>query len=109
MKWYTGRQNNSGGFFVEDEKVGVFVSVQAGTPETATAKFSEVTAESGEDWCECCGERWYESFSAEDGYDSPHYYAEPLVKAKGYFSGNSHVLHYADGRVEQKVTGSEDE
>lgn len=33
MKWYTISQNNSGGFFIEDETVGIFVSVEASSEE----------------------------------------------------------------------------
>lgn len=104
MKWFTTRQNNSGGSFVEDGVVGVYVSVQAETPEKAEDKMHEVTNESGDNWCQCCGPRWeYFDFKESDGHGEPTYYGEPLSATTGWVVGDSVVLHFADGRVESAV------
>jgi hypothetical protein len=107
VKWYTISQNNSGGFFIEDETVGIFVSVEADSEEAGVAKLQEVTQESGENWCECCGERW--SFYRPEEGDVPTYYSEPLSTLKGYGRGDSVVLHYANGDVVVTQAGSEAE
>jgi len=58
MKWYTVNQNNSGGYFIENEDVHQYLSIQAETEDSAKEKFYSVISEYSE-FCECCGERWY--------------------------------------------------
>jgi len=57
MKWYTVSQNNSGGYFIQNDDVDQYVSVQASTKEEAEEKLEEITSSYSE-YCNCCGERW---------------------------------------------------
>jgi hypothetical protein len=90
LKWYTFRQNNSGGSFRVDVYVSIYVFIQA-TSEAEANKFAETVGlyfdgmESGWD-CECCGDRWSRA-DATDGYDKPTKYGEvvdPDVKNDEY-------------------------
>lgn len=65
MKWYTFRQNNSGGTFYTDKERGIAVCVIIQAPNARVANAIATTkglyfngCASGED-CDCCGDRWY--------------------------------------------------
>lgn len=55
---YIFRQNNSGGYFIENEEVAKYVVIEANTREQALEILAKVTAGNSE-YCVCCGERWY--------------------------------------------------
>lgn len=96
LKWYRYAQNNSGGSFVTNEDVGEDVYIQARSKSEAEDKFYSLDNGS-DDWCECCGERWY----SPDEQDEPNLYGKPLSKSYSPYSSSSHaVLHYLDGRKE---------
>lgn len=57
LKWYHFRQNNSGGYFINDENVGEDVFIQASSVEEVKQKAEEIFNEYRE-YCDCCGERW---------------------------------------------------
>lgn len=50
-------QNNSGGYFIQNESVEAYVAVQAVTEEEAQRRFFEIVAPYS-NYCPCCGERW---------------------------------------------------
>jgi hypothetical protein len=52
LKWWTVRQNNSGGYWITDDDVAMFVMIQAPNVEEAKAIFDRVTAHAQE-YCEC--------------------------------------------------------
>lgn len=107
LKWYTVRQNNSGGSFTVDNDVAHFVSVQAASDKEAENKMNDITASSGYDWCECCGERWYVYFDESDGYEVPTYYGKPLSEHKSSWCNDEIRLHYYNGIVESIVVERE--
>ena len=55
-KFYTIDQNNSGGYYIKNEYVDYYVSVQASSVEEAE-KFLENIVEDYSDYCACCGTR----------------------------------------------------
>lgn len=79
LKWFTYRQNNSGGSFDRDDKVDVNVIIQAHSVKEADelAKVIGIYfngVEKGID-CECCGDRWYGCWD-DEGTDEPMVYGE---------------------------------
>jgi hypothetical protein len=99
LKWFTFRQNNSGGSFAVDDQVAEVVCIQARNASEAIRKAEEVCGPSGEDWCGCCGERWSYWISDEDGTDGPTLYGEPIHAASGWCVGDGVRLHHFDGSV----------
>ena len=65
MKFFTINQNNSGGYFIQNNNVDQLVCVEAKNAEVAT-KILQNIVEGYSDYCECCGERWY--ISLDDNY-----------------------------------------
>ena len=57
LKWYHFRQNNSGGYFINNDNVGEDVFIQASSVSEVKQKAEEIFDEYRE-YCECCGERW---------------------------------------------------
>lgn len=65
--WFSFRQNNSGGYYVLTDDVGVMVWVEAAGAEQANERFSELDNRSS-NYCDCCGPRWlYTPYSDRDG------------------------------------------
>lgn len=96
MKWYTISQNNSGGYFIQNEDVNQYVSVQASSRDEAEDKLEEITSDYSE-YCSCCGERWY--WYDLEGFDTPMYYEDsPLFSEEPSHYRKEFVMHYADGR-----------
>jgi len=97
-KFFTFRQNNSGGNFVHDEKrgIGYAVCVEARDKKDACHLAEDIGlyfngCDSGID-CSCCGDRWSDWV---DGEKTPGLYGQPI---KGSWGIPSYV-HYLDGRV----------
>lgn len=102
MKWFTFNQNNSGGFFVDDENVCECVIIQAETAEDASRFARRIMDNS--DSCPCCGDRWNFYVDETDGYDVPSVYGEPLIGklcSLGLYKRERFrrkaILHYANG------------
>lgn len=65
--WYEFDQDNSGGYFVENDKVTHRVFIQALSLEDCITKAEALGiyfngCDSGRD-CDCCGDRWYKPYS----------------------------------------------
>ena len=54
-KLYLYMQNNSGGYFVQDGNVDIWIAVEARCKDEAAKRCMEVTQDYGS--CGCCGER----------------------------------------------------
>ena len=57
MSWYSFQQNNSGGSFIIDEIVDIYVVVEETTMKKAIKRARSIT-KNHRAYCECCGERW---------------------------------------------------
>jgi hypothetical protein len=80
-KFYTFRQNNSGGSFRRDDSVNHYVIIEATSAEHANIIAEEKGiyfngVEEGYD-CSCCGDRW-ERVEEYDGTDEPAMYGENI-------------------------------
>jgi hypothetical protein len=116
--WYEFRQNNSGGSFVMDDDVSIYVLIQAASNYEANAKAQDIGiyfdgCSDGRD-CDCCGDRWYEAYHAVDsfrvyGFRNPSEhsnvrdYAQALADDSMWAKDDkpSVILYYADGTVER--------
>jgi hypothetical protein len=101
-KFFTYNQNNSGGYFVEDHKLGLceYVILEAETAKQAWEKLESIIDASEENawnYCGCCGERWWNSEDDEDGTDTPTIFGTPIEdKEKSMFREIAYI-HYIDG------------
>ena len=69
----TFRQNNSGGYFIENENVGMFVIIEGEDLHSILDKARDVFHDYRE-YCQCCGERWDDNWK---GYGDLK--LEPLI------------------------------
>ena len=103
-KFYTISQNNSGGYFIENDDVDYYVSVQADSPYEAEKLLERVVADHS-DYCECCGLRWTIWLDEKDAYDVPTSYGIPLVEMKDrdtfWLEEKVAIIYYADGTKER--------
>ena len=68
-KFYTFRQNNSGGRFKQNNEVDIKVVIEANNAEHANKRAEEIGiyfdgCSKGID-CPCCGDRWYEVYEID--------------------------------------------
>ena len=103
-KFYTIDQNNSGGYYIKNDDVDYYVSVQADSPYEAEKLLERVVADHS-NFCECCGERWHIWLDEEDAYDVPTNYGVPLTKLKDqdtfWLEEKVAIIYYADGTKER--------
>lgn len=100
--FFTVRQNNSGGYFIQNEMVDEYLCVEANTIKEAEKRIEEITKDYS-DFCPCCGERWSTWFNEDDGKDFPHDgYGDAFVDGQTYINSRKGAakIHYLDGRVE---------
>lgn len=80
--FYTFNQNNSGGSFIEDDRVAQYVIIEANSADAANA-LAEVYGlyfngcADGRD-CSCCGDRWYPVYE-HDGTEYPEIYGKSAL------------------------------
>ena len=86
LKYFSYRQNNSGGDFIvdEDDLIATYVIIQATDGEDANRRaiahglyFDGIRK--GRD-CECCGDRWHEVWRDEEGMEEPTAYPPELIE-----------------------------
>jgi hypothetical protein len=103
-KFFLFNQNNSGGYFIENERYGVGsdVIIEAQTASEANEKLNKI----GEnvvgffDFCDCCGDRW-DYCDEDDGTDEPMIYDTPVdqYEAGGLIPGEKVYIHYYFGII----------
>jgi len=98
-RFWSYRQNNSGGGFDRDENLDVHVIVQAKDADDANDRAQLLGVyfggvDRGQD-CECCGDRWGEAYGVGD--EEPLVYGTPVeAHCAGEF-GDVVIIHYRDG------------
>jgi hypothetical protein len=91
-------QNNSGGHFDVDSNVAHFVIIEADSAREANERASEIGLYfDGEGDCDCCGNRWHEAFSDEDGDSVPSIYGDHVETFESYSRGDIAIVHFACG------------
>ncbi|QHZ51156.1 DUF7296 family protein [Paenibacillus larvae] len=102
--YFTFNQNNSGGFFIENDEVCEYVIIEAETAEQANKKAEEIGiyfdgCSTGYD-CPCCGDRWDAQYSDDKGTEEPEIYGVPVYEVKkGLFRSQAHIYRL-DGSKE---------
>ncbi|MFI3685195.1 hypothetical protein VBH15_09555 [Vagococcus fluvialis] len=51
-------QNNSGGYFIQNEHVDMFIAIE-GFSQLVMNRAFDVVVQNYSSYCECCGRRWY--------------------------------------------------
>lgn len=99
LKWVSFNQNNSGGYYIQNEDVSALVCIQG--KSLAQIKRKAESLFSGNDsYCECCGERWGTWVDEDDMMDEPYYYNKPLKDSfDTYDNGSYATLHFHNGEV----------
>ena len=103
LLWFEFSQNNSGGYYVEDDDVCEVVYIQAHTASEAIEKARRFCNNS--DSCACCGDRWSFWVDDNDGTVIPMHYGEPLEFYKPDYFFKKAKLHKFDGTVVTFVLG----
>ena len=101
-KFYLQQQNNSGGYWFQDDNVDVFVFVEAKTVKQAIKKFKKICAPYME-YCECCGYRWdFEYLGEHNGKDEPMIFGENYKEFNNPFwcTNGKAIIYYLDGTKE---------
>jgi hypothetical protein len=108
--FYDFRQNNSGGRWKHnlEKGIGHSVIVEARDYEHANERARAIGlyfqgCAIGSD-CSCCGDRWTQQYSFDEGTDVPSIYGQPLetLIAEEITDNNLIFVHYLDGRIERK-------
>lgn len=110
MGFYTFNQNNSGGRFVYDERLGlsVYVIVEAHNSVDVLQRAENIGIYFDPGClidCECCGSRWSE-YDATEATGTPTVYGlsvtDYVAKYPGGWLKNGFdvFIHYLEGRVE---------
>ena len=99
LKYYTAHQNNSGGYFIQNNDVRETVIIQANNVEDALKKLEMITEDYSE-YCPCCGERWSEYWDDEGGTEQPMIYGENVYETSPTMFRESAIIYHADGRKE---------
>ncbi len=98
--FYTFRQNNSGGSFVNDENLKGYVIVEANSAGEANEIAESIGIYfGGYGDCPCCGDRWSMQWDGEEGTEIPSVYDTPVFEFKGWRK-NDVIVHYLDGHKE---------
>lgn len=92
LMYYIYRQNNSGGYLIENDDVGSYVVVEATSQSKAQSKMEEIIV-GYNDFCTCCGERW--SPEAPKEINSMEEFTTVMWKRN--FSENKYIIYHADG------------
>lgn len=112
-KFYTYRQNNSGGNFDHkpSQGISVFVIIQATDLRDADTRAQRAglyfNGVDNDQDCSCCGDRWYGA-AGYDQHDVPMVYSTEVWPGMPlsdpdvgkWVDGPEGYIHYVDGRIE---------
>ena len=103
-KFYTLNQKNSGGYFIKNDDVDYYVSVEADSPKQAQELLEKIV-ENHSDFCPCCGERWGIWLGDKDSCEVPSIYGIPLTEMKDqntfWLEEKVAIIYYSDGTKER--------
>ncbi len=96
-KFYLFYQNNSGGYFIQNDDVDVYVAIEATDLYDLKVRAERIFAEHSY-YCECCGERWSDSYSNLPMYDTVE---EIKTGVTEWTAGEeTAIIHYITGKKE---------
>lgn len=90
-------QNNSGGYYMQNEDVDTYVIIEGSSLEEILNKADSVFKHYRE-YCPCCGERW-DDYRKDESYldESPMIYGESVYDFHGF--GRA-IIYRVDGTKE---------
>lgn len=89
--FYVYRQNNSGGYLIENDYVKSYIIVEANSKRDAQSKMEEIIV-GHNDFCTCCGERW----SPENPKEIDSLGELGHIVRQRIFSDNEYIVYHAD-------------
>ena len=94
-------QNNSGGYFIQNEDVDGYVIIEGDTLDEILDSAEEIF-ESYREYCECCGERWNDYLVDEDDLtDVPSIYGRSVYEYHyGFNCDLKAIIYYKNGKRE---------
>lgn len=96
----TFAQNNSGGYFIQNDDVDSYVIVEGNNIDEILNKANKIFRDYRE-YCSCCGERWDDDWKdEEDLKDEPMIYDESVYEYKGWFERERAIIYRIDGSKE---------
>lgn len=105
LRWWTADQNNSGGYYIENQDVAAYVFVQASSAQEALSRIESVLDQYSE-FCQCCGTRWSADYwSDDDGTSEPTIYGQTLDQQQPIFRTATAVMYHYDGSRSYSVIG----
>lgn len=103
--FYNFSQNNSGGYFINDDKNGVCeeIIIEAENVENALKRLSEIgkKVQNFYSYCSCCGERWSDWLDESDGKKFPSIYDVPIEDVTKEMFRDRAFVHYIDGSFKE--------
>lgn len=106
--FYTINQNNSGGYFIRNDKVSDYVIVEADTPDQANFILNGIV-EYHSEYCDCCGLRWYIDFDDRDGDLEPLILGNPISESEINCDDiESCIIYYANGDKRRYKIGTKE-
>jgi len=99
-KFYIVRQNNSGGYWEIDEKIGLghYLVFEAESGEHFEWRLEKFLDKTPNNWCSCCGERW--SFCDSEDCELEGSVDDISLKDKWEKKHRVLGVHYLSGKVE---------
>ena len=93
--FYTFRQNNSGGYFIQNEDVDLYLIVEGCSEEDIEIR-AEKIVEGYSEYCECCGERWdTDIFDELD--EEPMIRDVSVYKYDAKYTNEKAIIYYLNG------------
>ena len=97
----TFRQNNSGGYFIRDENIDVFVIIEGDNLNDILNRAKDVFMDYRE-YCMCCGKRWDDDWKNNDDLTQiPMIDDESIYEFNdSYYEGDKIIVYRKDGTKE---------
>lgn len=106
-KFFTFNQNNSGGYFVNNDEYGVaeYIIIESVSAKLAWKKLVDIgdNVPGMFDYCPCCGERWSDWIDDSDGKDEPMIFGEPINNCKKEIFRDKAFVHYLNGEIKEFI------
>ena len=87
-KFFTFSQNNSGGYFIDNDYVSRYLIIEDINIDEAIRRMHMITRDYS-DYCSCCGRRWRDYAQDDNGSDIPMIWDEEIEPL-----GNVIVYYY---------------
>lgn len=97
--FYFVSQNNSGGYFIENDDVAEYLVIEASNKCEFESKLYDIVQDYLE-FCPCCGERW-STWMSDEGTEAPTIYREPVkefLQSDSSYIDKEAIIYYLDGR-----------